>query len=124
MPMTSFALRLQRRGRTGKHGRHALQPAGQRACTGVRRLGAVLLLPMLLAGMPDVRAQPAGLPELGDSASIDLSPRVEQRLGDALMIEGRRDPTYISDPAINQYLTDMGRRLAGTLPGTPPVNVF
>lgn len=83
-----------------------------------------MLLPALLAGMPAVHAQPAGLPELGDSAAVELSPRMEQRLGDALMTEGRRDPTYINDPAINQYLTDVGRRLAGTLASAPVVNVF
>lgn len=107
-----------------EHGRSDLQATGRRAWARARRAGAVLLLPMLLAGVPVAHAQPAGLPELGDSAAVELSPRVEQRLGDALMTEGRRDPTYISDPAINQYLTDMGRRLAGTLPGAPVVNVF
>src|SRR5690606_39775145 len=98
--------------------------ARRRAWDGARRLGAVMLLPLLLAGIPAVHAQPAGLPELGDSASAELSPRMEQRLGDALMTEGRRDPTYINDPAINQYLTDMARRLASSLSNAPSLNVL
>lgn len=90
----------------------------------VRRLVAALLVPVvLLAGAP-ARAQPAGLPDLGDTASLDLSPRLEQRLGQAIMADGRRDPTYIDDAAIRQYLTTLGRELATHAGGVPRVEVF
>lgn len=71
-----------------------------------------------------VHAQPVGLPELGDSAAAELSPRVEQRLGEAIMTDGRRDPSYIDDAAINQYLTAMGTELAAHGAGSIHVNVF
>ena len=84
-----------------------------------RRCLAAMLLPPL-AWMPLAMAQPVGLPSLGDATAQALSPRVEQRLGDALMAEGRRDPTYIADPAIRQYLTQMANRLAQHVAGGPP----
>src|SRR5690606_27475784 len=37
---------------------------------------------------------------------------VERTLGDAIMEQGRRDPSYIADPDVLQYLTEMGQRLA------------
>ncbi len=40
------------------------------------------------------------------------------------MADGLRDPTYINDAAINQYLTEMGRSLAQHATGVPQVNVF
>jgi predicted Zn-dependent protease len=54
------------------------------------------------------------------SASTDLSPSQERALGDAIMADGRRDPTYIDDAQLNQYLTVMGRKLAACSPGTVP----
>lgn len=60
--------------------------------------------------------QPMGLPSMGSVASAQLSPAVEQVLGEAIMEQGRHDPTYVSDLQINQYLTDMGRRLAAHAP--------
>ncbi|MBU4611267.1 M48 family metalloprotease [Achromobacter sp. GG226] len=95
-------------------------PASLRA----RRIVATCLLPLACLTLPSVHAQPAGLPELGDSAAVDLSPRVERRLGEAIMADGRRDPTYIDDPAIRQYLTDMGRDMARHTAGAPAVEVF
>lgn len=57
-------------------------------------------------------AQPVGLPSMGVASAAELSPELERTLGDAIMEQGRRDPAYISDPDVLQYLTDMGRRLA------------
>lgn len=91
----------------------------------LRRWLAACLLPALLIGPAPVWAQPAGLPELGDTASSELSPMVERRLGEAIMQEGRRDPTYVDDPAIGQYLTEMGRALADRATGSlPEVEIF
>ncbi len=89
-----------------------------------RRAVATCLLPFVCLTAPGVHAQPAGLPELGDSAAVDLSPRVERRLGEAIMADGRRDPTYIADPMIRQYMTDMGREMAQHTAGAPQVEVF
>lgn len=57
---------------------------------------------------------------MGVASAADLSPYTERQLGDAIMAQGRRDPTYINDPELNQYLTTMGRRLASFSPGTVP----
>jgi predicted Zn-dependent protease len=62
---------------------------------------------------------------MGAASADQLSPYTERQLGDVIMAEGRRDPTYISDPEINQYLTSMGRKLASFSPGAvPDVDLF
>ncbi|NYT63203.1 M48 family metallopeptidase [Alcaligenaceae bacterium] len=53
---------------------------------------------------------------MGSASSAELSPSLERTLGDAIMEQGRRDPSYISDPDVSQYLTNMGRRLAAQAP--------
>lgn len=58
-----------------------------------------------------VKAQPVGIPSMGVASAAELSPGLERTLGDAIMEQGRRDPSYIGDPDILQYLTDMGRML-------------
>lgn len=62
-------------------------------------------------------SQPVGIPSMGSASSVELSPALERTLGDAIMEQGRRDPTYIADPDVSQYLTDMGRRLVANAPG-------
>lgn len=73
-----------------------------------------------------VIAQPVGIPSMGSASSAELSPELERTLGDAIMEQGRHDPTYISDPDVNQYLTDMGRKLAAFAPGgsLPHISIF
>lgn len=63
-----------------------------------------------------VMSQPAGLPSMGSASSSELSPLVEKTLGNAIMEQGRHDPTYISDLAVNQYLTELGHNLANHAP--------
>lgn len=81
---------------------------------GFRRcaVAAALGLAMLSAGTTAARAQPVGIPSMGLASAAELSPGVERTLGDAIMEQGRRDPGYISDPDVLQYLTDLGRKLA------------
>ena len=70
-------------------------------------------------------AQPSGAPSLGAASADELSPVVERKLGEAIMVEGRRDPDFIDDPAINQYLNDVAHRLvAFAPPGGPELEVF
>jgi len=71
-------------------------------------------------------AQPVGLPSLGDTSAAELSPSVERMLGSAIMEQGRRDPSYISDLAVNQYLTDLARQLLTQTANTSgnKINVF
>ncbi|WP_368646829.1 M48 family metalloprotease [Castellaniella ginsengisoli] len=85
--------------------------------TWMRRTGAGLSLAgALAAGAPAAWSQPMGLPSLGAASSAELSPAVERTLGQAIMEQGRQDPTYISDLDINQYLTTLGQRLASHAP--------
>ena len=50
---------------------------------------------------------------------------LERSLGEAIMSQGRRDPTYVDDPELSQYLTTMGRKLAAFAPGAvPEVEMF
>jgi predicted Zn-dependent protease len=71
-------------------------------------------------------AQPVGIPSMGPASGSELSPALERTLGDAIMEQGRRDPTYVADPDINQYLTEMGRKLASASPdrSTQQITVF
>ncbi|EHK67869.1 peptidase family M48 [Achromobacter arsenitoxydans SY8] len=62
---------------------------------------------------------------MGAVSSAELSPMLERSLGEAIMSQGRRDPTYVDDPELSQYLTTMGRKLAGFAPGAvPEVEMF
>ncbi len=72
----------------------------------------------LACGVPaaSVQAQPSGLPSMGAASAIELSPSLERTLGDAIMEQGRRDPTYISDPEVSQYLTQLGHKLVAVSP--------
>lgn len=56
---------------------------------------------------------------MGSASSAELSPALERTLGDAIMEQGRRDPDYIGDPDVSQYLTAMGRDLAAYAPVSP-----
>lgn len=85
--------------------------------TWMRRAGAGLSLAgALAAGVPPAWGQPMGLPSMGAASSAELSPAVERTLGQAIMEQGRQDPTYVGDLDVNQYLTALGRRLAAHAP--------
>lgn len=88
---------------------------------------ALSLAAVLVAGSATapVLAQPTGLPSLGSPAGADLSPQLERKLGEAIMMQGRRDPTFIQDAEITQYLNRMGHKLAAFVPsGAPDIDVF
>lgn len=81
---------------------------------------------LTLTAVTPVHSQPVGLPSMGSASAVELSPSLERTLGDAIMEQGRRDITYISDPDVSQYLTAMGRKLVSQSPaGTPQrITVF
>ncbi|MDX3895407.1 M48 family metalloprotease [Pusillimonas sp.] len=86
------------------------------------RLGALLAAAAIGTA---VQAQPTGLPSMGSASSAELSPMLEQTLGDAIMEQGRRDPTYIDDPDVSQYLSGLGRQLvAGSSNPSQSIHVF
>ena len=64
---------------------------------------------------------PAGLhaqnlPNLGGSDGEELSPLMERRLGEQVMNNIRRDPDYIDDLAVLDYLNLLGGALLGSSP--------
>lgn len=87
---------------------------------------AAVFLSLSLATPMTAWAQPIGIPSMGPAAGAELSPNLERTLGDAIMEQGRRDPLYVSDPVINQYLTQLGQKLAlhSTVPLHNEINVF
>ncbi|MBX3599469.1 MAG: M48 family metalloprotease [Rubrivivax sp.] len=76
--------------------------------------GTSTLLVAALAWAPPLHAQgpaavpgPVRLPALGESASEDLTVGAERRIGDQIMLEGRRDPAYLDDPVLLSYLQSL-----------------
>jgi predicted Zn-dependent protease len=89
---------------------HPLRPAGLLA----RGVAAVLTATLALGPVP-VAAQFDNLPRLGDPSSDDLSPQAERRLGESIMRQIRRDPLWLDDADLVDYLN----RLAAPLTETP-----
>jgi len=56
-------------------------------------------------------AQSNELPSLGEAAADDLSPADERKLGESVMREVVRDPTYLADPDTTEYLNRLGYQL-------------
>ena len=75
-----------------------------------RGLGVVGVSLMAVVLSPAVQAQNQ-LPELGDSAAADFSLSTERQLGDAIMRDIRRDPDYLDDPILVEYLQSLWQPL-------------
>ncbi len=72
-----------------------------------------LLLSIALAFPAPLPVRAYELPDLGDVASSELSTMAERRIGERIINEIRwRDAAYLDDPEIEEYLNDIGRRLA------------
>ena len=62
--------------------------------------------------------QPVPLPDLGDAGSADLTPQMERRLGESIMHDIRlREPSYLDDAEVAEYLNGLGARLVSAAPG-------
>ena len=77
------------------------------------------LLAASLACVPRAFAQNVStqLPDLGDASGVDLSFQTERRLGETIMREIHRDPDYLDDPEIAEYLNGLGAKLVAAAPG-------
>jgi len=64
-----------------------------------------------------VYAQSQDLPDLGSVAESVMSPRAERRLGESVMRDLRRDPSYIEDAEVTSYLDTLGDKLVNAVPG-------
>jgi beta-barrel assembly-enhancing protease len=76
---------------------------------------SAFLLAALIAVAPPVAGQ--ALPDLGGSGEAALSPSTERRLGESIMRDVRREPSFIDDPEIAAYLGTLGSRLTQVTPG-------
>ena len=52
-----------------------------------------------------------GLPDLGDSSQVALTPAQERKIGEAVVRQIRAAGGYINDPEVNDYLNELGHRL-------------
>ncbi|MEN9867890.1 MAG: hypothetical protein RL748_3480, partial [Pseudomonadota bacterium] len=73
------------------------------------------LLITTMAALP-VLAQ-NNLPNLGDTVREALSPQLERKLGDEIMRDILRDPDFIDDPMVLEYLGNFGNNLVAAYPG-------
>src|SRR5688572_26569787 len=65
------------------------------------------------------RAMGQALPDLGSSGDAGLSPQVERRIGESIMRDIRfREPSYVDDAEITDYLATLGGRLTQSAAGT------
>ena len=97
--MSPLALRWPPSLRTGTPG--MARRAG-RATRGLAAALAVVLASVSVPAPAQVR-----IPALGDSASDDLSVGAERRYGEQIMRELRRDPAYLDDPVLLEYMQSL-----------------
>ena len=82
----------------------------------------VLVLLLCLCVLPRAFAQfvqqQQNLPDLGEGAGAVLPPIIERRIGEGIMREIRaKEPSYLDDPEISDYLNQLGSRLVAAVPG-------
>ena len=78
-----------------------------------RALAALLALSLTFGSVGGPHAQPAAnqLPALGESADEDVSLSLERKVGDRIMREIWRDPAYLDDPVLLEYVEGIWRHL-------------
>jgi predicted Zn-dependent protease len=72
-------------------------------------VGTTLAVPPVL--LRPAAARDTDLPALGEAGADDLSPANERRLGESIMQEVVRDPSYLPDPDTIEYLNKLGYQL-------------
>lgn len=77
-----------------------------------------LILCLILAlGWPLGLARADGLPDLGETERGGFSAPAERRLGEQIMLDVRRDPAYLDDAEVADYINRIGQRLAAHAEG-------
>jgi predicted Zn-dependent protease len=77
----------------------------------------LVLMPSLsLAQTPQNGIATPVLPNLGDTEREDLSPLQERKLGEEIMRDIRRDPDYLDDAPLLEYLDKFGNGLVAARP--------
>jgi predicted Zn-dependent protease len=84
----------------------------------IRRLIFLGLAALIAAPRAFAQTVPVQLPDLGGTQDATLSPSQERRLGESIVRDIReRDPNFIDDPEISEYLTDLGSRITRVATG-------
>jgi beta-barrel assembly-enhancing protease len=96
------------------------RPPWQRALACL--LAALMTLPAAAQPVPQQAPQTVRLPALGESASDDLSIHEERRIGDAIMRDARRDPQYLDDPVLLEYLNQLWNPLVAAARASGDIN--
>lgn len=77
-----------------------------------------LILWLILAlAWPLTVARADGLPDLGETERGAFSAQSERRLGERIMLDVRRDPAYLDDPEVADYISQIGQRLSAYAEG-------
>ena len=76
-------------------------------------MAAVLAAALALGPVP-VAAQIDNLPRLGDPSADELSPQAERRLGESIMRQIRRDPVWLDDADVVDYINRLAAPLSAT----------
>lgn len=76
------------------------------------------MLMMSLAFAPVAGNAQSNLPNLGDTEREILSPAFERKLGEEIMRDLRRDPDYLDDAPLLEYLDQFGNSLVSAYPGS------
>jgi predicted Zn-dependent protease len=71
-------------------------------------LGLLGLAPLIAPGPIDAQVR---LPSMGETSAEDLPSGVERRYGDQIMREVWRDPAYLDDPVLQEYLQSLWQPL-------------
>lgn len=79
-----------------------------------RSLACLLALCLGVSGTPQVAQAQLQLPALGDAAAEDLSLGSERRLGEQIMRDVRRDPDYLGDPVLLEYVNSIWQPLVAS----------
>lgn len=80
------------------------------------RIGLLALTCALLWGFDAAPASAQNLPTLGDSDRGELPPLMERKVGEEIMHEIRRDPDYLDDAPLLEYLNMLGNSLVEAKP--------
>ena len=80
------------------------------------RLSLVLLSCLLALPLASAPSGAQNLPSLGDTEREDLSPLMERKVGEQIMLQLRRDRDYIHDAPVLEYLNDFGNILLTSAP--------
>ncbi|WP_366950139.1 M48 family metalloprotease [Accumulibacter sp.] len=79
-------------------------------------LAALSFVVLALLGRPQA-VLADDLPDLGEAARSEFSPQLERKIGERIFNEIRlREPSYVDDAEINDYLNRLGSRLVAASP--------